>query len=118
MHPTGTRLVRRPEAERLGKGRRNRAGFLVVGCNGPRKVPALGGCNGGGEAALLAKTGRVTALLRGHPFHGLPRPRTIQITYQYFTVMSSQFAPALRSTLPDQQRSDVGAGLRARHPTA
>ena len=42
----GTRRCRASNPRRVGEGRRNRAGFLVVGCTGARKPPAREGCNG------------------------------------------------------------------------
>jgi hypothetical protein len=61
---------------------------LVVGCNGARKPLARKGVKRG-KAERFPLASWNAALLRGNTFHGLPKPITIQIAYQYCTVMSS-----------------------------
>ena len=61
----GTHRCRASNPRRVGEGRRNRAGFLVVGCTGGAKAPLLGRDATGGRSASLAKVSIARPPCRG-----------------------------------------------------
>ena len=65
-----------PNRRTVGEGRRNRAGFLVVGCRAGAKAPRLGRDATGGRSASLAKVSIARPPCRGavDAWRGLPRP--------------------------------------------